>query len=285
MKRATRLPLLGRARLFRLRALNGLATMLPLNSVEDSDEWLERVRFATKDTYISGLRRLLMMDAGDAERMAVHASEMGLEILGTDGLWRFYVEDPEHRRGILLAELFDADGFKVGVASVQQYKGEIHRIKDASDFVLTSDYHGRRLVAILRGLSENTLSKLRDALPGTEFSYGWDPDEEDQKTTVMADAEHDGGRISSLASKTYAAFLAKPMLQPERSCSRVRGRPQSKPSHQIGAREPLSAERDCNCSVFVSRSASQPERRPLPGTDAQSPPWNRCWSSRSTRGP
>jgi hypothetical protein len=65
-------------------------------------------------------------------------------------------------RNLLTAELFRADGSKAGSATVSLFKGELHQF--GSDLVLTSDYRGRRPLAIFKGLKEKTIGILMEKL-------------------------------------------------------------------------------------------------------------------------
>lgn len=145
-----------------------LACLLPVNPVVFEDVWLERVCDATKDGYIPGLSRLFMIDEPIETKRERRAVDRGHVEIAFDGPWHFFIME-EPAPIVLFAELYSADGRKIGTAGVSVHKGAVLWDSDLDSFILTSEYHGRRPVAILKGLSNETVAKLKQALPLSAF--------------------------------------------------------------------------------------------------------------------
>ncbi|MGF6440577.1 hypothetical protein [Paraburkholderia youngii] len=140
----------------------------PATAVDPSLEWEQRVRFATRSRYIEGLRQLFLAGSSVDEKLAARAAATGMTTLVVDGPWRFYLRDGGTlSTDLLIAELSDESGNVAGSAAVTRYKGALYRFEDIDGLVLSGDYHGGMPVAILKGLSRETLRLLIHELPST----------------------------------------------------------------------------------------------------------------------
>ena len=145
-----------------------LVCLSPVNSAEYEDSSMARVLTATKDGYVRGLSRLFMIDEPVEDKRKRRAAQRGHVDVAFDGPWHFYVRE-KPGPAAFFAELFREDGRKIGATGFSVHKGAILWDSDVDGFILTSEYHGRKPVAILRGLSAATIAQIRKALPESEL--------------------------------------------------------------------------------------------------------------------
>jgi hypothetical protein len=148
----------------------------PVEYVSLGEDQVDRVRSILESDDEAGLRALLLIDDTAERRFAHRIQETGMQPVATDGPWSFFVSDLG--RGdwdrYLVAELFRENGTKIGRVSAPLYKSEIPWSVSLNGFVLTTEYNYKRPVAIIRGLAESTVQKLRALLRHPMMSISFD---------------------------------------------------------------------------------------------------------------
>ena len=133
---------------------------MPIKPVLTNDVWEPRTIAALRCGITEGLNELLQIGRNNGERQTFRNAELGRTVIAQDAGWLFSIEGEGESR-YFYAELIDQNGNQTsGTAATATYKGEFNWSEKLGAHVLSSEYDGRRPIAIIKGISETTRDRI-----------------------------------------------------------------------------------------------------------------------------